>query len=458
MQENDIKQPIGTGTQDPNEEKGNKTRRMAGRALLVFFALMIALTWASRMLEEMTIATVTVANIQRGALEKQIRVSGTLTASQTVPVVPDDSARVLNVYVKTGADIKAGDSLFRLSYTDAAKASYDALQTARQSRDKMQQTLDWAGADLGVATVNRILQRIESVASLETAYRAEEASVSAVENPSQTQTSRLAQLRNTYETEKRLLDSDKTARDYIGKLDDAANAADKYADACDDFLSMMRTIDGMPELATVDAALSEYTPGKEYTRTYTAEVTGTVLELSLAAGSMASTSSPALTLSDLSGGLSLSVTVTEDEAEEMAVGDMAQITIGSQRYDSPIESIVAAADGQSASEVSFSLPQDAGAPGSHAEMLFTKRTQNYDIIIPLSALRHDSDGDFVYSVEQVQGALGAKMSVRRVDVHVLDQDSGRAALQSGVSQRDVIVERSDRNLQDGDRVRLSEGS
>ncbi|MCL1795485.1 MAG: hypothetical protein FWG37_01200 [Clostridia bacterium] len=426
---------------DPVERRAGKTRANAGKALAIFTVLMIALTWASRMLEAMTIATVSVTAIQRGSLEKQVRQSGVLMAAETSPVLAEETARVLELFAKTGAEVEKGDALFRLDYSDVVKTKYDALQAARQNAEKKQRTLDWAAADLGNSAVNRILQRMGSVAELEAALGAAELALDSGGN--EDAVNRLAQVKSAYETEKRFLDGDMQARDYRTKLDDAQQAAEDRDLLEAEYAALMRGLDTDPS-------------GAEYTKTFVAPVSGVVLESSLMKGSMATPNNPAMTLSERDSGLSLTVTVSEDEAGDMAIGDTVRIVIAGDRYESAIESIVLVKDRQGMADVSFRLSDNGCAPGMAAEMIYTMRTQNFDIVIPRSALRHDSDGDFVFVVTQQEGALGARRSVRRVNVYVLDQDSGRAAVQGGLTQRDVVVERSDRSLSDGDRVRLEE--
>jgi len=90
-------------------------------------------------------------------------------------------------------------------------------------------------------------------------------------------------------------------------------------------------------------------------------------------------------------------------------------------------------------------------------MELRNRTKNYDLLIPLSALRQDNSGYYVYTVASRDGgALGAQTFARRADVSLLERDATRAAVTGGVSQRDAIISRADRSLSDGDRVRVSE--
>jgi hypothetical protein len=185
-------------------------------------------------------------------------------------------------------------------------------------------------------------------------------------------------------------------------------------------------------------------------------VDGDILTIDAKAGSVVSTGAPVMTVNDRSRGLSLTVKVDEDDVGDMTVGDSADITVGDDVQSCPITSIAASSEGQGMFDVTFSIPDNFGVVGQLASMKFRKRTQQYDVLIPVGALRQDNDGDFVYVVDQREGSLGTQMSVKRVDVFVLDQDNTRVALQGGVSQRDLIVARSDRDIEDGDRVRLEE--
>ncbi len=428
---------------DPSAVREARTRKVAGKALLVFIALMVAVTWAGQMLQEMTIATVSPTTPQRGALELQIDASGTLSAAATAPVLLTESARVTEVPAEQGSQVAAGDPLFRLDYTDLVKTKRDAVVTAETNLANKQRTLDWAAADLGQAAVTRVTERQASVAKLYDAWQSATGDAA-------------AQAKLAYESEKRRLDAD-SARDVLTKVEDVETARDSYDDAVADYLEILSALDGVTPPENIAAALSAYDPAATYIHTVVSPVSGSVLTNTASVGTTVSTNGPVATVNDLTGGLSLIVSLSEDDAGEMAAGETATVTVGSVQYTCPIISIAASTAKEGMFDVRFLLPGDAGAVGMSASMRYRKRTQNYDVLIPLSALRSDSEGDFVFIVEQQQSSLGAKMVVRRVDIDVLDRDSSRAALQGGISQRDQIVERSDRNISDGDRVRVSEG-
>ena len=470
-----MKEPPKTKV-DPEEKKGIQTRASAGKALAVFIALMIAVTWANTMLQEMTIATVSTTATQRGSLEKNITASGTLTAEVSVPIIETEAARVLAIYTPAGVSVTAGDALYALDYTELVKTKQEALEKAAEDAGKKQRTLNWAAADLTQTVVARLEERFAQLETLEGEYkRAQETYESALakysvdgqtpegeqqgvweadedvltNHPAVEQNPEIVSARQAmerakyqYEAEKRRLDGDASVRDYIGKKDELVAAEETLQNA-------------EQELTDLLAIVVRLDDGS-YRRTVVSPVDGYVVSNTLSLGGMLSTNAPVMTVSDQSKGLKLRVSIDEDSASEITIGDAASITVGTDVYQCNVLSIALSNDKQGMFDLDFLLPGDAGSVGTGASMRLRKRTQNYELIIPLTALREDDDGNFVYVVEQQQSSLGARMSVRRVDVYVLDTDSSRAALQSGVSQRDVIVTRGDREISDGDRVRIAE--
>ncbi len=499
--------------------KASSTRAKAGKALLVFLALMAALTIAGNTLQEMVVPVVTPAAPQRGALEKQIYADGTLKTSAQVPIVVTDAARVLEILVASGAAVQKGQPLLSLDYTDVLKEKHAALMDALRTVSEKRQDHDWAAAAVSENSLNDLAERRgdwlkaeaaqiqaqaaydEALAALELALEQESGAKSALED-AQAAGDPKPEAQAAYDSAKR---ASKDAQSLAKKAERSLNdAQDGLAAAKKDLEKMTRTrqymvagkalvsaqenldlawrayFDARAKLENIQtlsleeeeklkeealraigfggtaAALIPFDGKAEHTVLVYAPVDGDILTIDAKAGAVVSVSTPVMTVFDRSRGLALTVQVDEDDAGDMAVGDFADITVGDDTLSCEIASIAASGEGQGMFDVSFSIPGGFGVAGQRASMRFRKRTQQYDVLIPLSALRQDNDGDFVYVVEQREGSLGSQMSVRRADVYVLDQDNTRAALQGGVSQRELVVTRSDREIQNGDRVRLEE--
>ena len=79
---------------------------------------------------------------------------------------------------------------------------------------------------------------------------------------------------------------------------------------------------------------------------------------------------------------------------------------------------------------------------------------DYDLCIPMSALRQDSDGYFVYVMETTQTLMGIDKRVVRRDIYIENTDGRYAAVSGDISSNDQVILSSSKPLSDGDSVRV----
>ncbi|NLF79974.1 MAG: RND transporter, partial [Clostridia bacterium] len=79
---------------------------------------------------------------------------------------------------------------------------------------------------------------------------------------------------------------------------------------------------------------------------------------------------------------------------------------------------------------------------------------NYQLIVPNSAMRSDSNGDFILIVEAKSTPLGTRYIARRTDVQVLDKDDTNTAVSGGLAGWEYVITTSSKPLNPGDQVRL----
>lgn len=79
---------------------------------------------------------------------------------------------------------------------------------------------------------------------------------------------------------------------------------------------------------------------------------------------------------------------------------------------------------------------------------------NHDICIPMSALRQDSNGYFVYVMETTQTLMGIDKRAVRIDVYIENTDGRYAAVTGGLSTNHQVILSSSKPLSDGDSVRV----
>ena len=102
----------------------------------------------------------------------------------------------------------------------------------------------------------------------------------------------------------------------------------------------------------------------------------------------------------------------------------------------------------------FTLTGDIQA-GQNVTLSIGQKSSNYDALIPLSGLREDSNGKFVYVLQSKNSPLGSRYIATRVTVQELARDDKSAAV-SGISSGDFIITTSNKPVEAGKQVRLAD--
>ncbi len=150
------------------------------------------------------------------------------------------------------------------------------------------------------------------------------------------------------------------------------------------------------------------------------------------------------------GGLKLSFALDREDAGYLTA--RTKITIS--RDDQTEDLYGCTSDSAGEGETFFAVPVmdaqwEAGPVGVHAVLW----EEHYDTCVPVTALRQDGDGYFVYTVVRSAGLWDIHQTVRRVGVQVERLDGVYAAVQ-GVEPGMQIVGTSSKPLTDGSRVRV----
>ncbi len=99
-------------------------------------------------------------------------------------------------------------------------------------------------------------------------------------------------------------------------------------------------------------------------------------------------------------------------------------------------------------------------PGEEIMVNAGRGNDNYKCVVPSSAVNEDNGGQFVYAIIGSSTPLGDKYTVKRIDVTVEATDGAFSAITSAKGELDkydvMIVIRSEKPLEDGQRVRLED--
>lgn len=204
------------------------------------------------------------------------------------------------------------------------------------------------------------------------------------------------------------------------------------------------------------AKLEELSGGEE--DEVLANVSGTVQSIECTAGDTVPKDSVLCVIEVPDMGYTLSFSVTNEQAARLKLGDTGSISnyYWGREITATLESIrVDPKSPQTNKILTFDVTGDVNA-GSELTISVGQRSANYDVIIPRSAVRSDTNGSFVYKIEAKNSPLGNRYIARRVAVEVLAEDDNYAAVSGELGWGDYVIVTSNAPLKNGDLVRLAD--
>lgn len=192
--------------------------------------------------------------------------------------------------------------------------------------------------------------------------------------------------------------------------------------------------------------------------TVLADVPGTVSTVDCTAGDTVLKNALLCTLEVPDMGYTLSFSVTNDQAQRLRIGDTA--TVSNYYWGNSVTATLTSVrtdpkNQQGGKILVFDLTGDVTA-GSELTISVGQKSANYDLIVPNSAVKSDSNGTFVLAVSVKNSPLGNRYTARRVTVEVVASDDSNSAVVADLSNGDFVITTSSAPVKSGDMVRLTE--
>ena len=371
------------------------------------------------------------------------------------PTEPDEyHAQVRAAFDAVLASQAAAESA-QEAYTRALEDRSSGVNTAAQQRQALQQQLNTAKGDLSTAQGNlRSAQaELESASSSNSQlgdqvklYESSERELTAQRDKRKTELEALEQKQVDYEAAVKEVEAQQKA------LEEALSGKD---------------IDKQLDNLELQAARLDIEQKREQVEKYReasvdtevkAKVAGVIKSISVTAGKDNVAGQAMAVIDVVERGYTIQVSVTNDQAKQVKVGDSADVTSyrwGGGDIEAVLEAIVTdpSAPGQKKLLI-FRLSGDVEA-GSTINLSIGQRSVSAETIVPKSALREDTNGKFVLIVTSKSTPLGNRYTATRADVQVLGEDDNNAAV-SGVSPNDYVITTSSKPINPGSQVRMVE--
>lgn len=393
--------------------------------ILTFFAVMLILTLVARGTAGATMATVTLASPGLGVITQSLRLDGAVRPAAQFRVECPADVPVAEILVNVGQNVQAGQPVVRL---DAGAGERKLTEkNAERGQLRTQRSNLLAGTTVSASSIQSAQLALQyAQEDRDRVYANEEAT----------------------DDEKRMAD-----RSVEQAQLSLSQAVDSYNEAVQQGQRQQANNNASAavlaaQIAELDAELETLTTLQQAGWTLTADGAGTVQSILCAVGQ--STTGACMELTSVQDGYILEMPLADDQIQNLHTGQQVEISQGTAHATATITSVGNNEEQKPVALVKLGAPFTEG----NASAVITLSNTQYQTCIPLEALRRDSDGTFVYTVESTQTLLGLQNVVVRQPVTVLESNDTTAAL-GGIGSEEIVTT-STKAITAGDKVRVGE--
>ena len=464
----------------------------AGRYAVRFFAAMLVLTLVARGVSGAAMPVVTLTTPTQGAIVQQAETTATVTAREGESLALPAGITVQALYAAAGQSLTGGEAILQLDKEELQ----DALDEAKAALAQQQAQLDQLNASTdpdgsSVAAAQQSLDRAnEDYTRTDTRTRAAVDEANATCTAAQSALQELQAQTDPPPTEEQLAAARQAVDEAQATLAAARQAVqDAETSREDSLLSARRSVENAESaLAQANTAYSQAQASAALTaqsnaaqaQTLQLEMADTREQIALLRslldedGLVTAPRDTQLLRCDLTEGqpcpegdvlrlakadseLLARFTLLAAQAEQLTAGQTVTLTQGSRQTEAAVRTVSAADETAGTASVTAVLPETAAgftAGTAQARLVFSRTA--YSTVLPVSAIRQDTQGSYVLTVEESSTAFGIAYTARRVPVTVLEVDSSSqyAAVEGTISSGAITD--STRPVSPGTSVRVDE--
>lgn len=155
-------------------------------------------------------------------------------------------------------------------------------------------------------------------------------------------------------------------------------------------------------------------------------------------------------------GFQLSIPVTMEQSKQVKRGDNASVlNIWDDNVKAVLSEIKTDPNNPNAGRTLVFDISGEVENGTSLSISIGERTANYDLIVPTSAIREDSDGKFILRIEEKSSPVGNRYIARKEPVTIITQDETQSAVTASFDSYTSIITTSSKSVEPGDYVRLA---
>lgn len=415
-----------------NEDGKSRRQKLYVKAFVSFFALMLLFTMLSRAADSFAIAKVYTEKAKRGKLSHETMCEGRLEPREKLYISSEEGFRIQEVKVEPGQTVTAGEPLIILDNKDIEEQLFKAemeLKLLELKEQSLYLIIYDSSGDRAVEKAQIEFQRAHNDMELNKEINGG----TVLESDKRAVEDALLNLQTAIDEKEKSEADNKSAKE--------RNEIDKKTVRLEIKLKN-KEITHLTELVGKDCIIS-------------AENGGTIDEIYINSGEKTSGGN-LISLIPEDSEYYFKAEADKENTKNIKPGDLTEITLEGQKIpikDAEVKWVKFSAANKNTVEIAVEIPRDDELyNGMGASMKHVRSTDEYEKIIPLSAVRSSTGGDYVLAVTEVNTVMGNETVSYRIAIDVLDKDGTKAAVK-GLNNEDVIVS-SNKPIEESDRVRV----
>ncbi len=483
---------------------------------IIFLSVMLLLTLFSNTIMNYSLPQVATQQISGGSISPQIRGTGTVSAEDPYNVTVKETRKISGVALKEGAHVEIGDVIYYLEdkeskeLTDAKEKLEDLELSYEQSlfsgdvpndvisnvRSGRKTTYDTYQAELAAAIDNyNNALNADNAAQADIDFMTQQGNYESAGNSynaatpaytkaelqyqltvaqqngdlerQETLTKQIAELDknasqlSNYGTQGELSYTQKlallsqTKAKTAAALKVATTERDKLLKSINTEISLCQLRDDIKEQKDKIAKLEAESVGASVK----APVAGTISSLSKVSGESTSADETIAVIQVDGKDMTTSFSVTNEKAQKLKVGDAAKPQ-NIWQYGDDFKATLTAikndkTDPANKKLLTFKIESKDVTPGQSISLAIGERSVDYDLVVPNSAIKTDTNGKFILVVTGKSSPLGNRYHASRVDVTVKAQDDNNSAIAAAVDGDEFVITTASAMVKAGDQVRLA---
>lgn len=217
--------------------------------------------------------------------------------------------------------------------------------------------------------------------------------------------------------------------------------------------------DAKANIEKLEAEVAKYSGVQTGTEIHS-EINGVIKQINVSAGAKTTPDSTLVAIEVPDRGYTAEMSVTIDQAQRVMIGDQAEVQSGWWWGGRDITARLVAirTDPQTARTnriLVFDISGSDVNSGDTLNLTIGERSRSFDTIVPKSAMRSDSNGDFVLMVVARQSPMGNRYTAQRIDVTKLAEDDVNVAVSGDLSYNDAVITTTTAPISSGMQVRMA---